>query len=37
MDFKHQEIWRGKREGYSNNKNYNGAFLFSYITSIIIF
>ena len=38
MDFKHQEIWRGKREGLglSNNKKYNGAILFSYITCIRI-
>ena len=36
MDFKHQEIWQGKRGGFSNNKKYNGAFLFCYITCIRI-
>ena len=36
MDFKHQEIWQGKGGFFSNNKKYNGAFLFSYITCIRI-
>ena len=37
MDFKHQEIWQGKGGFFfSNNKKYNGAFLFCYITCIRI-